>query len=265
MAKRKAKTSKARGNAKRKAIKKKSSSKQSAPTKKPALKQAGRSAQQRGKRTASDSLKLATLARAGVRAVEVHFRGCDDDGNFSYRVVGKTRELADTEEREIEKFLAKHFSFYGECEGSVLIGRLDLQNCVWTGFSGGGGPHERLAELIGDLESHGVRTLVVEVKAGKCSKPKLNPQTAMSPSDARSSVEWFLQRIRSYFIEGEGYVPADAEAVAAINQHAWEPSASTLKVDTQARSLSLSGTSVSKPIDAKVDLAKSQKTFCLLD
>jgi hypothetical protein len=216
-------------------------------------------------RIASDSLKLATLARAGVRAVEVHFRGCDDDGNFSYRVVGKARELADTEEREIEKFLAKHFSCYGECEGSVLIGRLDLQNCQWTGYSGGGGPHERLAELMGDLESHGVHTLVVEVKAGKCSKPKLNPQAAMSQSDARYSVDWFLQRIRSYFIEGEGYVPAGAEAVAAINEHAWGSSALTLKVDTQARTLSLSGAGVATPINAKVDLAKNQKKFCLLD
>jgi hypothetical protein len=216
-------------------------------------------------RIEADSLKLATLARAGVRAIEVHFRGCDDDGNFSYRVVGKARELADTEEREIEKFLAKHFSCYGECEGSVLIGRLDLQNCQWTGYSGGGGPNERLAELMGDLESHGVHTLVVEVKAGECSKPKLIPKTAMSQSDARYSVDWFLQRIRSYFIEGEGHVPADAETVAAINQHAWEASASTLKVDMQARTLSLSGAGIAKPINAKVDLAKSQKKFRLVD
>ena len=216
-------------------------------------------------RIVSDSLKLATLAQADVRAVEVHFRGCDDDGNFSYRVVGGARQLTEAEEREIEKFLAKHFSCHGECDGSVLIGRLDLQNCLWTGYSGLGGPAERLAELVGDLESHGVHTLVVEVTAGKCSKPKLNPQKSMSASDARYSVDWFLQRIRNYFIEAEGDVPADSEAVALIDQHAWGPSASTLKVDTQTRTLSMSGRNIAKPVNARVDLAKDQKKFCLLD
>ena len=208
-------------------------------------------------------LKLGSLARSGVKTIEVHFRGCDDDGSFSYKTKPKESDLSDDAQRQIEGLLTGCFSVYGECEGSVLIGQLDLENGLWTGYCGSGTAKARLAELIHTLEFNGVQSLVAEVKSGAASKTSVQPMNAEKPSDSRDTINWFLRRLRSYFIESEGYVADEEKAEAAIDRHAWETSARTLKIEVASRAITLSGPGVASPIIAKADMARVQQRFRL--
>lgn len=209
------------------------------------------------------ALKLGSLAREGVKAIEVHFRGCDDDGNFKYKTKPKEIDLSDDARRRIEGLLTGCFSVYGECEGSVLIGQLDLENGLWTGYSGSGTAKARLAELIHTLELNGVQSLVAEVKSGAASKTSVKPPNSEEPSDSQATINWFLRRLRDYFIESEGYVADEEKAEAAIDQHAWEASVRTLKIDVVAKGITLSGSGIASPITATAVMARAQRRFRL--
>lgn len=209
------------------------------------------------------TLKLGVLARAGVKSIKVHFCGCDDDGIFSFKTAPKQMNLSEDAQRKIEGLLTKCFNVYGECEGSVLIGELDLEKGLFVGYSGSGTAKARVAELIRTLEFNGVQSLVAEVKAGVASKTSVKPTNAEKASVSRDTINWFLRRLRSYFIESDGYVANGEKAEAAIDRHAWEAMARTLKIDVTSRAVSLAGPGIAGPITAKVDMAKAQQRFRL--
>lgn len=211
------------------------------------------------------ALKLGSLAREGVRTIEVHFRGCDDDGSFSYKTTPKEISLSEDAKRQIEGLLIGCFSVYGECEGSVLIGELDLETGLWAGYGGSGTAKARLAELIHALEFNGVQSLVAEVMLGAASVTSVKPKNAGKPSDLGDTIDWFLRRLRSYFIESEGYVADDERALAAIDRHAWEASARTLKIGVASKAITLSGPGVAGPVTAKADVVKTEQKFRLCE
>lgn len=142
---------------------------------------------------------VADLRLAGIRTVYVHYQGYGDDAAWVYRLSGDCQDddrcISAATREWIESLLSERFLPFCIGSGSVLFMKLDLTPSSATVYWGLGSKHERLAELIAVLESHGVKQVTGTVNDEKFNDCCVTPADALCEEEASVLINHLLYMV----------------------------------------------------------------------